>query len=215
MAIWKNMVFLWCMIFSGFLSESDSPKGRGNSLIFIHFLFFSTGESTNRAPFSAEATAKNLLGAKIIRKWILEKNKQISLLLMLMELLSFPKHSTLLGLHLHPFPTSVTAGVRLGLNQTPHPAPGTNMQRGGNPPWEHLQCLLSWLLLIPWPPAANRGGQDLAYLITSAPGAAELGLLQKVTKSGILCSGTYAEHISHSPSRLSQEPKELGPFSLS
>lgn len=135
-----------------------------------------------------------------------------------MEFFSFPKHSTLLGLHLHPLPTTATAftaGIRLGLNQTSHPDPGTNMQRGENPPWEHLQCLQC--LLSPADPMATccpqkGSGPGLSYHVS--PRAAELGLLQRVTR-GTSCSGTYAEHISHSPSRLSQELKELGPFSLS
>lgn len=137
-----------------------------------------------------------------------------------MEFLSFPKHSTLLGLHFHPFPTSATAftaGVRLGLNQTPHPAPQTNVQGAENPPSEHLQCLFSRLLLIPWPPAANRRGQDLACHVSprGSRARAALDLCRRyLNPTGTSCRGTYAEHIFHLPSRLSQEPKELGHFAL-
>ena len=123
---------------------------------------------------------------------------------MLTEFLSFPNTARCIRLRLHPLPMSAaansTAAVRflqrLRFNQTLPSAAQTNPEGGEKPPSEHLQYLLFLLLPILWPAAANRRGQDPAYLITSATIAMRQGCsdtLQKVPKS---CSN-FLQHKEH------------------
>lgn len=132
-----------------------------------------------------------------------------------MEFLSFPKHNTLLGLHLHPLPTSATAftaGNRLWLNQTSNKCAERRKPTTRTPPVS--------LVLTPADPVATcckqkGSGPGLSYHIS--PRAAEPGCsgpLQKVTKSRNIVFRHYDAYIFHLPSRLSQEPTELEHFSL-